>query len=267
MSTVIPFSFEGTEVRVLDRDGEPWWVLTDVCKVLGIANAPHAAARLDDDEKATVAIGDSGNLNADRTIINESGLWSLVLTSRKPAAKRFKKWITGEVIPSIRKSGGYMVAASDETPEEIMLRALTIARETVERQKAENAALAHRNATLAPKAAAHEVLASIPGELGVTDAGRELKLGRQWVVNTIFARKWACRQGRDIRPAHYGLEMEYCRLVPRPYTDKNTGETKVAEDFKITRKGMGRLAELIAEAKRELEGEARPFAKKREAAA
>lgn len=105
---IIPFSFEGTEVRVLDQDGEPWWVLADVCKVLEIANAPNAAARLDDGEKSTVAIRDSGNLNADRTIINESGLWSLVLTSRKAAAKRFKKWITSEVSPPIRKTGRYI---------------------------------------------------------------------------------------------------------------------------------------------------------------
>ncbi|ASC05166.1 BRO family protein [Acetobacter pasteurianus] len=106
---IIPFNFEGAEVRVNDRNGEPWWVLADVCKVLEIANAPHAASRLDDNEKTTIAISDSGNLNADRTIINESGLWSLVLTSRKPAAKRFKKWITSEVIPSIRKTGSYSV--------------------------------------------------------------------------------------------------------------------------------------------------------------
>ncbi|WP_086636387.1 BRO family protein [Acetobacter sp. DsW_059] len=109
---IVPFNFEGTEVRVNDRNGEPWWVLADVCKVLEIANAPHAASRLDDDEKTTVAISDSGNLNADRTIINESGLWSLVLTSRKSAAKRFKKWITSEVIPSIRKTGSYSVATA-----------------------------------------------------------------------------------------------------------------------------------------------------------
>lgn len=107
---IIPFDFEGTEVRVIDRDGEPWWLHAEVCAVLEIANTGNASARLDEDEKATIQIADSGNLNADRTIINESGLWSLVLTSRKPAAKRFKKWITSEVIPSIRKTGGYIAS-------------------------------------------------------------------------------------------------------------------------------------------------------------
>ena len=106
---IIPFNFEGTAVRVIDRNGAPWWFHAEVCAVLEIANTGNASARLDEDEKATIQITDSGNLNADRTIINESGLWSLVLTSRKPAAKRFKKWITSEVIPSIRKTGSYSV--------------------------------------------------------------------------------------------------------------------------------------------------------------
>lgn len=107
MKHIIPFEFESQTVRVVDQAGEPWFVLVDACRVLDISNTGNAAARLDDDEKATIQIPDSGNLNADRTIISESGLWSLVLRSRKPQAKRFRRWITGEVIPSIRKTGGY----------------------------------------------------------------------------------------------------------------------------------------------------------------
>ncbi|MEE8658645.1 hypothetical protein CGLAMM_02135 [Acetobacteraceae bacterium EV16G] len=94
------FSFEGTDVRFLTKSDEPWWVLADVCKVLEIRNSSDAANRLDEDERSTIAITDSGNLNASRTIINESGLYSLILTSRKPAAKRFKKWVTAEVLPT-----------------------------------------------------------------------------------------------------------------------------------------------------------------------
>lgn len=116
---LIPFTFEGTEVRVLEQSGEPWWVLADVCKVLEIANAGNASARLDADEKTTIRNMDSqaGSGAQAYTIINESGLWSLVLTSRKPAAKRFKKWVTAEVLPSIRRTGGYMTASPDESSE------------------------------------------------------------------------------------------------------------------------------------------------------
>lgn len=240
---IIPFNFEGTAVRVLDQSGEPWWVLADVCKVLEIANAPHAASRLDDDEKTTIANNDSqaGSGAQAYTIINESGLWSLVLTSRKPAAKRFKKWITSEVIPSIRKTGGYMAAAPEETPEEIMLRALTIAKETVDRQK-------NQIAELSPKAAALDAISEAEGDMGVRDAGRELGIGVSKVVEFLLEHKWACREGekkKKLRPAHYGLTQGYCRLVPKTYPERHTGETCVGHDFKITPRGLARLAVLL----------------------
>ena len=233
---IVPFNFEGTEVRVNDRNGEPWWVLADVCKVLEIANAPHAASRLDDDEKTTVAISDSGNLNADRTIINESGLWSLVLTSRKSAAKRFKKWITSEVIPSIRKTGGYMVATPEETPEELALRAMSVLQATVARQK-------NQITELTPKAAALDAISEAEGDMGVRDAGRELDgIGQAKVTAYLLDHKWACREGRKLKPAHYGLSQGYCRLVPKSYQDRHTGETCIGHDFRITARGLARLA-------------------------
>lgn len=95
------------QFRVFDRNGEPWFVLSEVCHELEIANPRDAAKRLDDDEKDGVGIPDAIGRTQNTTIINESGLFSLILTSRKPAAKRFKKWVTAEVLPSIRKTGGY----------------------------------------------------------------------------------------------------------------------------------------------------------------
>jgi len=105
------FEYEDNEqFRVIDRNGEPWFVLNEVCKKLGIANAPDAASRLDDDEKMTIGNpdGQTGRGGARViTIINESGLYSVILRSNKPEAKRFKKWVTSEVLPSIRKTGAY----------------------------------------------------------------------------------------------------------------------------------------------------------------
>ena len=95
------------EFRVLDRDGEPWFVLNEVCGKLGISNTRDAAGRLDDDEKDAVGITDVIGREQRTTIINESGLYSLILRSRRPEAKKFKKWITSEVLPSIRKTGSY----------------------------------------------------------------------------------------------------------------------------------------------------------------
>lgn len=126
------------------RDDQPRFVLADVCRVLGHSNPSVAAARLDDDEKATLSISEGansgmalGNGGAMPTVINESGLYSLILTSRKPAAKRFKKWVTAEVLPAIRRDGGYIAAAPEETPEELALRAMAVLQATVDRQKAQ----------------------------------------------------------------------------------------------------------------------------------
>lgn len=112
MTNMTPFIFEDQHfVRTLTQQGEPWFVLTDVCRVLGIGNPSQAASRLDEDERMTLINneGHSGQRGGAQsfTIINESGLYSLILTSRKPAAKRFKKWVTSEVLPSIRKTGAY----------------------------------------------------------------------------------------------------------------------------------------------------------------
>lgn len=107
MSTVIPFDFENHAVRVLTRDGEPWFVLADVCGVLEHSNPASVARRLDEDEKITLNISEGNRGNPNTTIINESGLYTLILTSRKAAAKRFRKWVTAEVMPSIRRTGSY----------------------------------------------------------------------------------------------------------------------------------------------------------------
>jgi prophage antirepressor-like protein len=108
MSNLIPFDFKGNPVRViLDESGEPWFVAMDVSEILEYSDAFKMTAKLDDDEKSTRRIGGLGPETGGRGIIciNESGLYSAILTSQKPAAKFFKKWVTSEVLPSIRKTG------------------------------------------------------------------------------------------------------------------------------------------------------------------
>jgi prophage antirepressor-like protein len=93
------------EVRTVNINGEFFWVAKDVCDILDLSNTSEAMTRLDDDEKQTIRISDSG---PESHIVNESGLYSLILRSNKPEAKKFKKWITSEVLPSIRKTGSYL---------------------------------------------------------------------------------------------------------------------------------------------------------------
>ena len=101
------FSYESNEVRTVMRNGEPWFCLVDVCRVLGIKNPSQMADRLDKDERAMFDIGRQGKT----WFINESGLYSVILRSDKPEAKPFRKWVTGTVLPAIRKTGTYSADA------------------------------------------------------------------------------------------------------------------------------------------------------------
>lgn len=102
------FNFGTHAVRIIVRDGQPWFVANDVCAALDYANTSKAIAdHLDDDERSTITNSESRNGGGRLTIINESGLYALVLRSRKPEARKFAKWVTGEVLPSIRKTGSY----------------------------------------------------------------------------------------------------------------------------------------------------------------
>lgn len=106
------FNFNDIEVRVVDQNNNPWFIVSDVCNVLEINNPSQAISSLDDEEKNTLIINEGNRGNPEKAIINESGLYSLILRSRKPEAKRFKKWVTSEVLPSIRKTGGYMISSN-----------------------------------------------------------------------------------------------------------------------------------------------------------
>lgn len=168
------FSFEGNKVRTITKEGNPWWVLSDVCKVLEIALPHRAADRLDSDEKDRHIMTTLGG-SQEMTIINESGLYSLTLTSRKPSAKRFKKWVTSEVLPAIRKTGGYIAASRDETPEQIMARALLVAQDTIERTKQENIKLSAEVKELSGCAAAYKSAFDTDGLMRLSEACRIIK--------------------------------------------------------------------------------------------
>ena len=112
MSQIIPFEFESHALRVnLDAAGQPWFVAADVCAALELPETHKAIARLDDDEKGRNSIPTPGG-QQEMSVVNESGLYNLVLGSRKSEAKRFKRWITHEVLPSIRKTGSYVSTTS-----------------------------------------------------------------------------------------------------------------------------------------------------------
>lgn len=110
------WSYENSEIRTVEKDGEPWWVLADVCKVLELSSPHKVADRLEADEKGRNLIPTLGGMQ-EMTTVNESGLYAVILRSDKPQAKPFRRWVTSEVLPSIRKHGAYM---TDQTLEQAL---------------------------------------------------------------------------------------------------------------------------------------------------
>lgn len=125
------FDFKGSSLRTLtDEAGESWFVAKDVCDILEISNPSDALKRLDDDERSRVNLGRQGETN----IVNEAGLYVLVLGSRKPEAHEFQRWVTHEVLPSIRKHGGYMAGQERMTPEQMALASMRWLQSKVDEQ-------------------------------------------------------------------------------------------------------------------------------------
>lgn len=140
-------------IRTIERDGTPWFVGKDVAEALGYAKPRNAIdTHVDPDDALKQGVTDSMGRTQEMTIINESGLYALVLGSKLPTAKKFKRWVTSEVIPSIRKSGGYIKGQENMTPQELMAAALLMAQKTIEARDVRIAALTVENQIMAPKA-------------------------------------------------------------------------------------------------------------------
>lgn len=118
MNDLQVFSYNGADVRTVEKDGQPWWVLKDVCEVLELDSPHKVANRLDDDEKGRNLIPTPGG-KQEMAVINESGLYNVILRSDKPQAKPFRKWVTSEVLPTIRKTGQYNASAKPNKALEI----------------------------------------------------------------------------------------------------------------------------------------------------
>lgn len=143
-------------IRVISIEDEPWLVGKDVAEALGYSNTKDAlATHVDDEDKRVIQRSENATLeipNRGLTIINESGLYSLVLSSKLPTAKKFRRWVTSEVLPSIRKTGGYIQGQQELSPEELMAKALLVAQKTLEDREKRIADLSSQNEIMKPKA-------------------------------------------------------------------------------------------------------------------
>lgn len=172
-------------VRVINDTDNILFVAKDICDCLGLSEVSNSLKRLDDDEKLIRKLFVSGQ-NRDTWVITESGLYSLVLTSNKPEAKKFKKWITSEVIPSIRKNGGYIVEKEDDTDDDILARALVIAQDKIRKREERIKALENRVEVDQPKVEYYEKVIKSDSTFTTTQIAKELSMSAR-KLNLILA--------------------------------------------------------------------------------
>ena len=189
---IVPQVFKNEEfgtIRAMrGEDGEPWFVAKDVCNALGLGRQQDSTRYLDDDEKGKCLVNTPSGSQRMVTV-SESGLYSLILRSRKPEAHAFKRWVTHDVLPAIRRDGGYMVARDGETPQETMARALLIAQETINRKDSTIAAQRDTIRELSPKAAFFDAVGDSDGKMSVADLSKALRqAGIGMGQNRLF--KW-----------------------------------------------------------------------------
>lgn len=171
-------SAEFGEVRVAEIDGEPWFIAADVCRALDVKNGRDAVSRLDDDEKG-VALTDTLGGKQEMAAVSEVGLYTLVLSSRKPEAKAFKRWVTHDVLPSIRKHGAYMteeiLQKTLENPDFLIGLATQLKEEREKRLAAEldKAVLGQQIAELRPKASYYDLILQCASLLSVTEISKD----------------------------------------------------------------------------------------------
>lgn len=211
------FTYNGNEVRTIQKDGEPWWVLKDVCDILEIKNATDVAKRLDVDEVARFNLG---GLSGETNIINESGLYNVILRSDKPEAKPFRKWVTSEVLPAIRKHGAYMTPETLEAAilnPDTMIRLCTALKDEQDRNKAlqaANSSLSVDNQIMKPKADYFDELVERNLLTNFRETAKQLQIGEKKFISFLLDRKYIYRDKKG---------------KIQPYADKNSGLFEVKE--------------------------------------
>lgn len=213
------FEYNGNQIRTVEKEDGLWWVLADVCGVLEIKNSRDSANRLDDDEKGVGQIYTHGGIQ-EMTIINESGLYNVILRSDKVEAKKFKRWVTHDVLPSVRKHGAYM---TPETLEAAILNPDTIikiAKELKNEQeknkalRAANSSLTVENQIMTPKAEYFDDLVDRNLLTNFRETAKELGVKEREFVRFLIDRKYIYRDKKG-------------RLMP--YADKNDGLFEIKE--------------------------------------
>jgi len=238
---LIPMQFENANIRVVtDESGEPWFVGKDVCDALGYANPNKVMNDHCRGVTKRYPLSTAGGMQEVR-VLSEPDVLRLIVRSTLPAAERFERWVFEDVLPTIRKTGGYGKPAVDPMRvlnDPVAMRGLLLT------YSEKMIALEGQVAEQAPKVEALALLTEADGALALTDAAKVLEMPRDRFIRWVHALGWIYRRpGRGEWTAHCAAEKAG-RVVVKisPFVNSKTGETEVSHTVRITPKGMGQLA-------------------------
>lgn len=223
MNHLQPFVYEGNNLRTEVKNGEPWFVMQDVCKILGIGNVSMASERLDPDEQGIISTDTPGGAQK-LLAVNEPGLYSLILGSRKPEAKAFKRWITHEVVPTIRRTGGYYLPTN--LPDALRLAA----------------DLAEENEMLKPKAEAHDLFLAANNAQPMKIVADAIGVGRNTLFKLLREKKILTS---DNVPYRRYLDRGYFKVIEK--TIEMGGQVINKPQTLVTPKGVDYIGRMVGQ--------------------
>lgn len=257
-----PFEFEHNQVRALTDGDEAMFVASDIAKILGYRDAANLTRTLDADEKDTYGVSTPRGGVQNMTVITESGLYRAVLNreigyldgEQKEFVKRFQRWVTHEVLPSIRKTGGYIPTSESDSDEAIMAKALLIAQKTIERNAQQLRAKDRQIRELEPKAKALDDFTNVPDALLVREAAKLLSnagtpIGEKELREWLSQHGWTYRHAGTWWAASERVKAGHLVMVAsRAHGQHKDGSIfAFAPTVKITRKGLALLHTRLGE--------------------
>ncbi|MCB4899734.1 phage antirepressor [Bifidobacterium pseudocatenulatum] len=242
------FDFKGASLRTLtDEAGEPWFVAKDVCDILGMSNPSMAVTALDKDEVAQIDpkdyLGSENRSNQAVNIVSEPGLYKLIMRSRKPEAHEFQRWVTHEVLPQIRRTGGYIPTTDADDDMTILAKAVMIGQRTMEQQKRKIAEQQTRIVELEPKARFADAVAASDGTCLVGELAKMLRqngmdIGQNRLFRLLQADGYLGKSGSNRNvPTQRAMDLGLFRIKETTVTHAD-GHTTVSRTPKVTGKGQ-----------------------------
>ena len=232
------------EVRVAGTSEEPLFCLADVCKAIGIANPRNVKDRLDGDDVRQVDTIDNLGRTQQVNYVTESGMYDVIIRSDSENAKPFRKCVTSEVLPSIRKSGGYLAAKEDDTPEMIMARAILVANDTITRQKKQLEQAHRKISMLAPKAELMDKVMDADQKIDIGQAAKILQIpfGRNTLLKKL-KEKCVLFANRN-EPKQEYIKRGYFELKEK-WIDRDNHDGFMVVKVLVTQKGLDFIAKLF----------------------